>query len=104
MLGAQTTRGVAPAECVRVVRSICREAQKRFNFEAHYDRAAALLQGVRFECYWLRAAWRVCICMQPCAEYLMQLRKEVSFNWAAALSHVRRLSKKKKERSSLSKY
>lgn len=46
LLGAQTTRGACALEAVRAVLGICREAERCFDFEAHFERAMALLREV----------------------------------------------------------
>jgi pyruvate kinase len=47
LLGAQTTRGANPRECVRTTLGICREAEKHFDFGGHYDRAVGMLREAR---------------------------------------------------------
>ena len=47
LLGAQTTRGACAVAAVRVVVGICREAERCFAFERHFERTMALLREVR---------------------------------------------------------
>jgi Pyruvate kinase, barrel domain len=47
ILGAQTMRGHHPADTIRTVVGICREAEAQFDFEANYDRVTAALSEVR---------------------------------------------------------
>jgi pyruvate kinase len=48
LLGAQTTCGRYPVECVKSTLGICREAERFFDFDAHFERVIALLREVRF--------------------------------------------------------
>jgi pyruvate kinase len=47
LLGAQTTRGAYPVECVATVLGICREAERVFDFDGHYERTTSMLREVR---------------------------------------------------------